>query len=875
MNLPDETTLDNDYLNAQPKISLNQISKSFVGLVNQGETCYLNCVIQSLFHLPLFRKAIYSLDTNNSQDSKNDFFLQLQLLFAQLENNHDKPIKTNALTSTLGKKFSGNQQQDLHDFSFFLFDMLSQRIPNTINDLFSGKSQQIITGISEKFTKVDVNKFSDISLNVKEYSSLEESFQAYIESESITYKLSQENRKTKATIQTHIIKMPKILRFHLMRFEYDKTKKKINSFFSFPKRIDVKKYLSAKNKHKGSTVYDLFGVIVHHGSSINGHYFCYIKYPENNWYKFNDSLVVKSNESEAIDDNFGGINNKAYSIFDTNKTYSAYILTYIQIDHINKIFDDVNMTIPLYVLNNLKQNRKSKENSRKIQLYTNNTLILNSTKSVIGLELLSENQSYEPYIIMKETEKVSDIFNKVKNTFGLINTHFSLWQIDFQGKNISMLLHGADEPLQNMDFTDLYANFDDYTEEEYRKNHPKEYGTLIFVYFYFLSSMSPFKYLFSYIIDNKKSISEIKPRVLDEIRNLHHEKSSPKLKCFEYNTFSNSIHEVQDENKCIPFINGTCYIYQFSNEEIRIEKEVDIHYNHVQNKEKLYLLEHISVKPIPRVDNYIIALCNQVTLNFSDNFNHKTTVQLVCPRRLSFEYLKVFLSRVTGVNKFQLFSNLSKNQIQDNHFQTIGAFHDYLESIIDYNDNFTYLLQPLIFITEETEEVCPINVIISYDSIHSDHYERMFLPESLISYRQLLNHIHFSFDKKHTKKDYRVLEICHNRISHVKTLYDTIDKNQEWIRIEVTPKILTNEKTQNIQCRIINVNDQVESLPFLLTIPHNISCKNIKDILLKLEMISNFSSFYFVNNKGKQLQFTDNEIITSKIDDKTMLLIEK
>ena len=67
------------------KNELNSKSKNikYIGLQNQGSTCYLNSLIQSLFMTPEFRLNIFQwkYDINLHGNSKDCILFQLQKLF--------------------------------------------------------------------------------------------------------------------------------------------------------------------------------------------------------------------------------------------------------------------------------------------------------------------------------------------------------------------------------------------------------------------------------------------------------------------------------------------------------------------------------------------------------------------------------------------------------------------------------------------------------------------------------------------------------------------------------------------------------------------------------------------------------------------------
>ena len=46
-------------------------SAPYAGLKNQGNTCYMNSLLQSVFHLPDFRRAVYGLPTGERSFSNS------------------------------------------------------------------------------------------------------------------------------------------------------------------------------------------------------------------------------------------------------------------------------------------------------------------------------------------------------------------------------------------------------------------------------------------------------------------------------------------------------------------------------------------------------------------------------------------------------------------------------------------------------------------------------------------------------------------------------------------------------------------------------------------------------------------------------------
>ena len=108
-----------DRANARARAALGRATSraetGFIGLSNQGATCYLNSLIQTLYHLAAFRDIVYHVDEAASTTSgagsgagagSGDLMLTiplaLQRLFYRLQTSA-APVSTRELTTGIAR----------------------------------------------------------------------------------------------------------------------------------------------------------------------------------------------------------------------------------------------------------------------------------------------------------------------------------------------------------------------------------------------------------------------------------------------------------------------------------------------------------------------------------------------------------------------------------------------------------------------------------------------------------------------------------------------------------------------------------------------------------------------------------------------------
>jgi len=99
----------------------------YVGLKNQGATCYMNSLLQSLFFTNYFRKAVFDIPTADDEPSKS-VALALQRVFYQLATSANS-VGTTELTKSFGwNSLESFMQHDVQEFNRVLQDNLEGKM---------------------------------------------------------------------------------------------------------------------------------------------------------------------------------------------------------------------------------------------------------------------------------------------------------------------------------------------------------------------------------------------------------------------------------------------------------------------------------------------------------------------------------------------------------------------------------------------------------------------------------------------------------------------------------------------------------------------------------------------------------------------------
>ena len=275
---------------------------AFNGLTNLGATCYMNSILQQLYHIEPFRELILKNEFE-AEDQK-----ELQKLFASLGMSAKPVIDTRPFCNVW--KGWGNtainvrEQQDAGEFLNLFLDQLPQDCQALLKLSLVNK----IEGITEKYETENIETMFTLPLDVKGLSDISASFDSFLEAENFCGQdgLMTPVGKIDCKKFARIRAAPKVLAIQLKRFEYDLRygHYKVTDHFSFPEKINISTLMDNANDECNFD-YELKGVVLHSGSVDAGHYISLVKI-NGEWYKFNDGCVSQFTAAELEHEAFGG-----------------------------------------------------------------------------------------------------------------------------------------------------------------------------------------------------------------------------------------------------------------------------------------------------------------------------------------------------------------------------------------------------------------------------------------------------------------------------------------------------------------------------------------------------------------------------------------
>ncbi|XP_051874684.1 ubiquitin carboxyl-terminal hydrolase 47-like isoform X2 [Pristis pectinata] len=227
--------------------------KGFVGLKNQGATCYLNTLLQTWFMTQEVKECITRCQSEDS------LIQELKCLFEQLANRKEESLSTKTLTSHLN--LNVHKQSDIVECFRSLLNKLSSKMDQEHNIL---KIYQVIMVNLMKCSKckqsTDENSFFlEIPLSVcsadasVQFDLMEKSLEEFLKEETMKgdnkYYCDKCGAKTEAKSRYYFKHLPQILTFQLKRFELDYNfmqYRKITDSITFPLDLEFKRSQESK-----------------------------------------------------------------------------------------------------------------------------------------------------------------------------------------------------------------------------------------------------------------------------------------------------------------------------------------------------------------------------------------------------------------------------------------------------------------------------------------------------------------------------------------------------------------------------------------------------------------------------------------------------
>ncbi|KAK2536736.1 Usp36 [Columba livia] len=336
----------------QERLAMNwqHIYRVGAGLLNLGNTCFLNATLQCLTYTPPL--ANYLLSKEHSRTCHQSGFCMMCVMqnhvtqaFAN-SGNAIKPVSFVRNLKRIAPHIRFGRQEDAHEFLRFTIDAMQKaclrdharsdrqtQATTLIHQIFGGYLQSrvkcsVCRGVSDTF-----DPCLDVALEITQAANIVRALELFVrpdllgganaymcarvisvgfaawvveQLEKLELFLCRCKKKVSATKRFTIHRAPNVLTLALKRFA-GFTGGKITKDVGYPELLNIRPYMSQTSGDP--VMYGLYAVLVHSGfSSHAGHYYCYVKASNGQWYQMNDNVVRPSNVKVVL-------NQQAYVLF--------------------------------------------------------------------------------------------------------------------------------------------------------------------------------------------------------------------------------------------------------------------------------------------------------------------------------------------------------------------------------------------------------------------------------------------------------------------------------------------------------------------------------------------------------------------------------
>jgi ubiquitin C-terminal hydrolase len=326
--------------------------RGLTGLTNLGNTCFINSCIQILSHTYELSDFLNDGSYRRKLQKRYDTTLLVEWdSLRQLMWSENCIVSPGKFITTIQKLaqikgldlFTGHSQNDLPEFLLFVVDCfhtsLSREVTMSITGEVANPTDQIALQCFEMIKRMYAKEYSEIwnmfyGVHISQIISLDDDkkvlssspepyfminlsipknnksptlldcFDLYVEGETLRDDNAWFNESTghKQDVKKKMTywSFPTVLVIDLKRINAVNHNNKNQILVDFPIRdLDLSKYVMGY--HKGTYVYDLYGICNHTGGTQGGHYTSFVKNANGKWYHFNDTCVTEvANETDIV-----------------------------------------------------------------------------------------------------------------------------------------------------------------------------------------------------------------------------------------------------------------------------------------------------------------------------------------------------------------------------------------------------------------------------------------------------------------------------------------------------------------------------------------------------------------------------------------------